>query len=83
MALYYSRLGLENKFLENKSGKSGTLWRCFYHTDLGQDRMQYLTISLIKYSGQWKHTCAGAFSEIVKYGQLALTFDNSQMNEQL
>ena len=118
MALDYSRLGLENKFLENKAGRStsllanksgackptfytcytshlrwnSTLRRCIYHTDLGHNAVFHnfpIQIWLIKYSGRWKH--AWAFSEIVQkkkfenhqYGQLALTFDNSQMNEQL
>ena len=97
MALDHSRLGLENKFLENKSGRifcvrqvylptnlgaskptfytfytshlrwNSTLRRCFYHTDLGQKAVFHyfaIQISLIKYSGRWKH--AWAFSEIVK-----------------
>ena len=41
--------------------------RCFYHTDLGQNVVFHnfaIQISLIKYSGRWKH--AWAFSEIVK-----------------
>ena len=97
MALDHSRLGLENKFLENKSGRifcvrqvylptnlgackptfytfytshlrwNSTMRRCFYHTDLGQNAVFHnfaIQISLIKYSGRWKH--AWAFSEIVK-----------------
>ena len=43
-----------------------TLRRCFYHTNLGQNAVIHnsaIQISLIKYSGRWKHTWA--FSEIV------------------
>ena len=46
---------------------NSTLRRCFYHTDLGQNAVFHyfaIQISLIKYSGRWKH--AWAFSEIVK-----------------
>ena len=62
---------------------NSTLRRCFYHTNLGQNAVFHnsaIQISLIKYSGRWKHTWA--FSEIVKknfqnhlYGQPALTFE--------
>ena len=44
-----------------------TTRHCFYHTDLGKNEVFHnfaIQISLIKYSGRWKHTWA--FNEIVK-----------------
>ena len=95
MALDFGRLGLENKFFENKSGRifcvwqvylptnlgackptfytfytshlrwNSTLRRCFYHTVQNAVFHNFaIQISLIKYSGRWKH--AWAFREIVK-----------------
>ena len=46
---------------------NNTMRRCFNHTDLGQNAVFHnfaVQISLIKYSGRWKH--AWAFSETVK-----------------
>ena len=43
MALGYGELGLENKFLENKSGRIFCVWQVYLPTNLGARKPTFYT----------------------------------------